>query len=181
MESLREGFEQVFPLEHLRLFYPEELEAVFCGASSTCSWDVRTLMECCRIDHGYTPDSRAIRFLFEILASYDGEEQRQFLQFVTGSPKLPVGGMLLVWVQQNTRNNMFVLCRIQKPQPSPDNCTQDSRAQHGPWWLSAISDDLCQLPQAAWLLLHWCDASQATHGCPRGTALVPPLLDCRCV
>jgi E3 ubiquitin-protein ligase TRIP12 len=99
MESLRDGFEAVFPLEHLRLFYPEELEAVFCGAPGACSWDVRTLMECCRPDHGYTPDSRAIRFLFEILASYNSEEQRQFLQFVTGSPKLPVGGMIYKLVQ----------------------------------------------------------------------------------
>jgi E3 ubiquitin-protein ligase TRIP12 len=96
VEALRDGFEAVFPLEHLRLFYPEELEAVFCGSPSgpagTGAWDIKTLMECCRPDHGYTPDSKAIRFLFEILSSYNAEEQRKFLQFVTGSPRLPVGG-----------------------------------------------------------------------------------------
>ncbi|CAB3366687.1 Hypothetical predicted protein [Cloeon dipterum] len=96
VEALRDGFEAVFPLEHLRLFYPEELEAVFCGSpmgpAGTGSWDIKTLMECCRPDHGFTPDSRAIRFLFEILSSYNQEEQRKFLQFVTGSPRLPVGG-----------------------------------------------------------------------------------------
>ncbi len=36
--------------------------------------------------------SRAVKFLFEILSSYDKDERRRFLQFVTGSPKLPVGG-----------------------------------------------------------------------------------------
>jgi E3 ubiquitin-protein ligase TRIP12 len=102
LESLRDGFEAVFPLEHLRLFYPEELEAVFCGAplGASSTWDARTLMECCRPDHGYTPDSRAIRFLFEILSSYERDEQRQFLQFVTGSPRLPVGGKLIDKIQK---------------------------------------------------------------------------------
>jgi E3 ubiquitin-protein ligase TRIP12 len=36
--------------------------------------------------------SQAITWLFEILESYDSLQQRQFLQFVTGSPRLPVGG-----------------------------------------------------------------------------------------
>lgn len=93
MEAFREGFESVFPPSQLRLFFPEELEAVFCGhAQSGGQWDVKTLSECCRTDHGYTPDSRAIRFLFEVMSKYNSEEQRQFVQFVTGSPRLPVGG-----------------------------------------------------------------------------------------
>ncbi|KAG1930629.1 E3 ubiquitin-protein ligase TRIP12 [Pimephales promelas] len=90
-ESFREGFESVFPLQHLQYFYPEELDQLLCGSKSE-SWDVKTLMECCRPDHGYTHDSRAVRFLFEVLSSFDGEQQRLFLQFVTGSPRLPVGG-----------------------------------------------------------------------------------------
>ncbi|XP_039296101.1 E3 ubiquitin-protein ligase TRIP12 isoform X2 [Nilaparvata lugens] len=96
MESFREGFEVVFPQQQLSMFYPEELEAVFCGGgggSGGGGWDVRTLAECCRPDHGYTPDSRAIRFLFEVLASYTTQEQRDFVQFLTGSPRLPVGGL----------------------------------------------------------------------------------------
>ncbi|XP_020285612.1 E3 ubiquitin-protein ligase TRIP12 isoform X2 [Pseudomyrmex gracilis] len=93
MEAFREGFESVFPPLQLRLFFPEELEAVFCGHAQTGGqWDVKTLAECCRTDHGYTSDSRAIRFLFEVMSKYNSEEQRQFIQFVTGSPRLPVGG-----------------------------------------------------------------------------------------
>uniref|UniRef100_A0A8D0A8H7 E3 ubiquitin-protein ligase n=1 Tax=Sander lucioperca TaxID=283035 RepID=A0A8D0A8H7_SANLU len=90
-ESFREGFESVFPLHHLQYFYPEELDQLLCGSKSE-TWDVKTLMECCRPDHGYTHDSRAVRFLFEVLSSFDAEQQRLFLQFVTGSPRLPVGG-----------------------------------------------------------------------------------------
>ncbi|XP_063771677.1 E3 ubiquitin-protein ligase TRIP12 isoform X1 [Pseudophryne corroboree] len=90
-DSFRDGFESVFPLNHLQYFYPEELDQLLCGSKAD-PWDVKTLMECCRPDHGYTHDSRAVKFLFEILSSFDNEQQRLFLQFVTGSPRLPVGG-----------------------------------------------------------------------------------------
>ncbi|XP_026324123.1 E3 ubiquitin-protein ligase TRIP12 isoform X4 [Hyposmocoma kahamanoa] len=95
MEAFREGFESVFPLNNLKIFYPEELEQVFCGSPSggrEQRWDARMLAECIRPDHGYTAESRAIRMLIDILASYSREEQRLFLQFVTGSPRLPTGG-----------------------------------------------------------------------------------------
>ncbi|XP_075717371.1 E3 ubiquitin-protein ligase TRIP12 isoform X2 [Rhinoderma darwinii] len=90
-DSFRDGFESVFPLNHLQYFYPEELDQLLCGSKAD-PWDVKTLMECCRPDHGYTHDSRAVKYLFEILSSFDHEQQRLFLQFVTGSPRLPVGG-----------------------------------------------------------------------------------------
>uniref|UniRef100_UPI00358FECBF E3 ubiquitin-protein ligase TRIP12 isoform X2 n=1 Tax=Myxine glutinosa TaxID=7769 RepID=UPI00358FECBF len=90
-EALREGFQSVLPLHHLQLFFPEELDMLLCGGQSE-AWDVRQLMDSCRPDHGYNHDSRAVRFLFEVLSSFDSSQQRLFLQFVTGSPRLPVGG-----------------------------------------------------------------------------------------
>uniref|UniRef100_A0A2K5S3E0 E3 ubiquitin-protein ligase n=1 Tax=Cebus imitator TaxID=2715852 RepID=A0A2K5S3E0_CEBIM len=81
-DSFRDGFESVFPLSHLQYFYPEELDQLLCGSKAD-TWDAKTLMECCRPDHGYTHDSRAVKFLFEILSSFDNEQQ---------SPRLPVGG-----------------------------------------------------------------------------------------
>ncbi|XP_046911812.2 E3 ubiquitin-protein ligase TRIP12 [Dermatophagoides farinae] len=91
MEAFKEGFNSVFELSRLKLFYPEELQQLFCG-SGYKSWDPKTLMESCKIDHGFTHESRAIKFLFEILSSYNAEEQRKFLQFLTGFPRLPIGG-----------------------------------------------------------------------------------------
>jgi E3 ubiquitin-protein ligase TRIP12 len=92
MESFREGFESVFPLARLNTFYAEELEKVFCGSETV--WDTKTLMESFRPDHGYTTDSKAMQALFEVLSAYSVQEQRDFLRFVTGSPRLPVGGKL---------------------------------------------------------------------------------------
>uniref|UniRef100_A0A1Q3F208 E3 ubiquitin-protein ligase n=1 Tax=Culex tarsalis TaxID=7177 RepID=A0A1Q3F208_CULTA len=95
-EALREGFDSVFPVNRLRMFYPEELENVFCGAGLGAAthqrWDVRMLAECCRTDHGFTQDSPAIQYFYDILNNYNRDEQRLFLQFVTGSPRLPTGG-----------------------------------------------------------------------------------------
>lgn len=94
VHSIRLGFDSVFPSSRLRFFYPEELENVFCGSGSINfnRWDVRMLQESCRIDHGFTQESKQIQQLYEIMSNYNRDEQRLFLQFVTGSPCLPNGG-----------------------------------------------------------------------------------------
>jgi hypothetical protein len=50
------------------------------------------LSEALKADHGFNVESRAIRDLIEVMVSYDATMRRSFLQFITGSPKLPIGG-----------------------------------------------------------------------------------------
>lgn len=50
------------------------------------------LNEALKADHGFNVDSRAIRDLVSIMSAYDGPTRREYLQFITGSPKLPIGG-----------------------------------------------------------------------------------------
>jgi E3 ubiquitin-protein ligase TRIP12 len=57
---------------------------------------LKVLLESTRCDHGYNLNSRAVKWLFDIMINFDLDEQRAFLQFVTGSPRLPVGGKSLV-------------------------------------------------------------------------------------
>lgn len=59
-------------------------------------WDVDTLMKSCICDHGYTLQSKAIQYLFEIMSEFDDIRRRLFIQFTTGSPRLPIGGLYLV-------------------------------------------------------------------------------------
>jgi hypothetical protein len=92
LEGFREGFESILPLSCLKLFYSEELDKLVCG-TGYAKWDVKTLVECTRCDHGYTHDSKAVQNLFEIMCAFDADEQRLFLQFITGSPRLPIGGL----------------------------------------------------------------------------------------
>jgi len=92
MEAVREGFNSVFPLSSLGMFYPAELDQIFCGTVTTFTpWDFKMLSDSCKPAHGFTGESPAIVHLFEILAGYNQEEQRAFLQFVTGCPRLPIG------------------------------------------------------------------------------------------
>ncbi|XP_037076185.1 LOW QUALITY PROTEIN: E3 ubiquitin-protein ligase TRIP12-like [Pollicipes pollicipes] len=91
MEAFREGFESVFPLENLGMFFPEEIDCLFCGSQES-PWDERSLSEAFKPDHGYTHDSPAIKRLVRVLTEFSHEQRRQFLSFVTGSPRLPVGG-----------------------------------------------------------------------------------------
>ncbi|KAK3738539.1 hypothetical protein QZH41_012052, partial [Actinostola sp. cb2023] len=90
-QAFQEGFDSVFSLVNLNGFSPHEMDLLLCG-SGVDKWETKHLIDNCRPDHGYTHDSRAIKYLFEVLSSYDKSQQRLFLQFVTGSPRLPVGG-----------------------------------------------------------------------------------------
>jgi E3 ubiquitin-protein ligase TRIP12 len=77
-----------------------QLHQVFCGSGSTEKWDTKVLIESTRCDHGYNIHSRAVKWLFELMSEFNSDEQRAFLQFVTGSPRLPVGGPYLTVDQQ---------------------------------------------------------------------------------
>lgn len=50
------------------------------------------LSESIKADHGFTVESRAIRDLIDIMSDYDLPTRREYLQFLSGSPKLPIGG-----------------------------------------------------------------------------------------
>ena len=54
------------------------------------------MSEALKADHGFNVESRAIRDLIEIMSEYDAPSRRVYLQFVTGSPKLPIGGQYII-------------------------------------------------------------------------------------
>ncbi|KAG9009574.1 Ubiquitin fusion degradation protein 4, partial [Tulasnella sp. 427] len=89
-QAFRDGFSKVFPVTDLQSFSAEELSMMFGNAEE--DWSLDTLNESIKADHGFNNDSRAIRNLIEVMASYDGPGRRAYLQFITGSPRLPVGG-----------------------------------------------------------------------------------------
>lgn len=89
-QAFREGFSRVFPVSDLQAFSVQELAMLF--GNSEEDWSVETLSESIKADHGFSIESRAIRDLIDIISSYKTNERRSFLQFITGSPKLPIGG-----------------------------------------------------------------------------------------
>jgi len=49
-------------------------------------------MDSIKADHGYNLDSKSVRDLLQTMSEFTAVQQRDFLQFITGSPKLPIGG-----------------------------------------------------------------------------------------
>ncbi|XP_059667702.1 E3 ubiquitin-protein ligase UPL4 isoform X2 [Cornus florida] len=91
VEAFKSGFNQVFPIKHLQVFTEEELEHLLCGECEL--WTSNDLLDHIKFDHGYTASSPPIINLLEIIQEFNREQQRAFLQFVTGAPRLPPGGL----------------------------------------------------------------------------------------
>jgi len=91
VRAFRVGFSTVFPIDHLSAFGPTELDVLLNGSKET--WEPSTIIEYLKFDHGYSRNSRAVGFLLEILCEMSAVEVATFLKFVTGSPRLPVGGL----------------------------------------------------------------------------------------
>ncbi|KAI0287813.1 hypothetical protein BC826DRAFT_1093244 [Russula brevipes] len=89
-KAFREGFSKVFPITDLQAFALDELAMLFGNAEE--DWSIETLNEAIKADHGFNVESRTIRNLIEIMSEFDTPTRRQYLQFLTGSPKLPIGG-----------------------------------------------------------------------------------------
>ncbi|KAK9127246.1 hypothetical protein Syun_016043 [Stephania yunnanensis] len=91
VEAFKSGFNEVFPIQRLQIFTEEELEHLLCG--ELFAWDSNELLNNMKFDHGYTASSPQIINLLEIMQGFENSQQRAFLQFVTGAPKFPVGGL----------------------------------------------------------------------------------------
>jgi E3 ubiquitin-protein ligase TRIP12 len=50
------------------------------------------LMDSIKADHGFNMDSKSVKNLLQTMSELTLAERRDFLQFTTGSPKLPIGG-----------------------------------------------------------------------------------------
>lgn len=90
VDAFRAGFSQVFPYSALRAFTPDELVMLFGRVEE--DWTLETLMDSIKADHGYNLDSKSVRNLMQTMSELAPTQKRDFLQFVTGSPKLPIGG-----------------------------------------------------------------------------------------
>ncbi len=111
-QAFQEGFNQVFPIENMRVFTVSEIETLICGAvtGSDDDWSIDctclplflfdllfltlspALQDSTKADHGFSSSSKAVQYLFSVMSEFNEVERRQFLQFVTGSPRLPISG-----------------------------------------------------------------------------------------
>jgi E3 ubiquitin-protein ligase TRIP12 len=55
-------------------------------------------MDSIKADHGFNMDSKSVKNLLQTMSELSLSERRDFLQFTTGSPKLPIGGRFSVLI-----------------------------------------------------------------------------------
>ncbi|WOL06323.1 hypothetical protein Cni_G15055 [Canna indica] len=91
IDAFKSGFNEVFPLNALQFFTEDELERLLCGEQDTLNFT--ELMDHIKFDHGYTARSPIAISLLETIEEFECDQRRAFLQFVTGAPRLPPGGL----------------------------------------------------------------------------------------
>lgn len=91
VEAFKLGFNQVFPIKYLQILTEEELEHLLCGECEV--WNINELLDHIKFDHGYTASSPPVVNLLSIIREFDRQQQKAFLRFVTGAPRLPHGGL----------------------------------------------------------------------------------------
>ena len=94
IEAFKLGFNKVFPINTLKCFTSHELEEIICGCSHE-SWEYETLLTNILPNHGFDKNSIIYQGLLKIMMEMNNLEKKMFLLFVTGSPRLPLGGILL--------------------------------------------------------------------------------------
>ncbi|CAN8097857.1 unnamed protein product [Discula destructiva] len=113
VEAFQIGFSQVFPYSALKAFTPNELCNLFGRVEE--DWSLATLMDSIKADHGFTMDHQSVRNLMQFMSEFNAAERRDFLQFTTGSPKLPIGGF------KNLTPMFTVVCRPSDAPYTPDD------------------------------------------------------------
>ncbi|KAI1608831.1 E3 ubiquitin-protein ligase TRIP12 [Exophiala viscosa] len=113
IESFQAGFSQVFSYATLKAFTPDELVMIFGRVEE--DWSIETLMDSVKADHGFNMDSKSVRNLLQTMAEMSPPQRREFLMFVTGSPRLPMGGF-------KSLTPMFtVVCKPSEPPYTSDD------------------------------------------------------------
>lgn len=54
------------------------------------------ILENTKFSHGYSQNSKVVGYLLDVLTEFTPRQRRAFLMFVTGTPRLPIGGMSCV-------------------------------------------------------------------------------------
>eukprot|EP01156_Anaeramoeba_ignava_P006710 Anaeramoba_ignava/a349358_21.p1 GENE.a349358_21~~a349358_21.p1 ORF type:complete len:326 (-),score=127.17 a349358_21:83-925(-) len=91
VECFIAGFNEILPIESLKIFTYEEFDLILNGCLET--WTIESLKQSIKCEHGYTIESEVVSFFLEFLVELSPKDQRKFIQFVTGSSGLPVGGI----------------------------------------------------------------------------------------
>eukprot|EP01054_Gregarina_sp_Poly1_P003458 Gregarina_sp_Poly_1__3457@NODE_1_length_32023_cov_193_025347_g0_i0_p1_GENE_NODE_1_length_32023_cov_193_025347_g0_i0NODE_1_length_32023_cov_193_025347_g0_i0_p1_ORF_typecomplete_len5828_score1014_55HECT/PF00632_25/2_6e107DUF913/PF06025_12/3_4e26DUF908/PF06012_12/5_3e26UBA/PF00627_31/1_9e06UBA/PF00627_31/1_3e04UBM/PF14377_6/1_4e04UBM/PF14377_6/0_86UBM/PF14377_6/21UBM/PF14377_6/1_5e05UBM/PF14377_6/3e02UBM/PF14377_6/4_6e03DUF3525/PF12039_8/0_24_NODE_1_length_32023_cov_193_025347_g0_i08217565 len=88
LEAFFEGFNELMPAELLSIFDDKEIELLISGLPQIDLSDLKAHTEY----RGYLPDDQHIKWFWEILEEMEQNQLATFLQFATGTSRVPLGG-----------------------------------------------------------------------------------------
>jgi len=88
LQAFLEGFYEIIPKSLISIFNEQELELLISGLPNIDVDDLQQNTEY----HKYTRTSHQIQWFWRALKSFDQEDRAKFLQFVTGTSKVPLQG-----------------------------------------------------------------------------------------
>jgi len=94
MDALKQGFRDIFPLEMVQVFDEKEVELLISGLGEINVEDWRTHTA---YKGGYAPHDMVIQNFWKAIGSFNTEERTRFLQFVTGTSRVPMNGFRELW------------------------------------------------------------------------------------
>ncbi|KAK6508015.1 hypothetical protein TWF481_006435 [Arthrobotrys musiformis] len=99
-EAFERGFHAVLDRKSLSLFNPITLRHLVEGSKEI---DIAALEAAAKYDDGYHPNHRCIKDFWAIVRTYDNDQKRALLEFVTASDRVPVSGISSVMfvIQRN--------------------------------------------------------------------------------
>ena len=90
----QDGFHECVPSDTVSVFDAHDLELLICGLPDIDIEDLRANTHYT----GYRQSDETVRALWAVLRSFGKEEKALFVQFVTGSSKVPLGGFAALQV-----------------------------------------------------------------------------------
>ena len=91
--AIKYGFNTVFDISYLKCFQSSEIEEILCGSVNE-AWDLETLCQNIIPNHGYDRNSLQFKYLIGLMMELTSIEKKKFLFFITGCPRLPLGGKI---------------------------------------------------------------------------------------
>lgn len=88
LKAFLEGFYEIIPKRLISIFNEQELELLISGLPNIDIDDLKANTEY----HKYQPNSLQIQWFWRALRSFDQADRAKFLQFVTGTSKVPLQG-----------------------------------------------------------------------------------------
>ncbi|CAG8557916.1 4353_t:CDS:2 [Acaulospora morrowiae] len=100
IEAFKDGFNRVFSFESLREYSSIEFAQLILFQVDE-DWSIETVRKHVKLLDASSANE--VDKVIQIMSKFDSEDKKRFLRFVTGSPKLPIGGFQALEFKISTR------------------------------------------------------------------------------